>query len=237
MLLEAHGIEKTFAGREDLRVLQGVDLAVDAGEAVAVVGPSGCGKSTLLNVLGGLLPPTAGRVVFAGEDITAFDARRLARYRNECIGTVFQQHHLLPQCTALENVLVPTLVVTDPAKRGAAAVTRAEALLEAVGLADRRHHRPARLSGGECQRVAVARALVNEPALVLADEPTGSLDEATAERVANVLLQLVAERDVALLLVTHATALAARLQRVVRLREGRLESDETAGTAPAATDR
>jgi lipoprotein-releasing system ATP-binding protein len=231
MLLQLRGIEKRFEGRADLAVLRGVDLDVDAGESVAIVGSSGCGKSTLLNVCGGLIAPSAGEVRFDGEDVARLDGARLARFRNERVGIVFQQHHLLPQCTALENVLVPTLVADAASRRSAE--DRARSLLDAVGLSDRADHRPARLSGGECQRVAVARALIREPALVLADEPTGSLDGDSAERVADLLFRLVADRGAALLLVTHDDGLAARAGRSLRLRDGRLEGEAVRGGAAA----
>ncbi|MHC4949302.1 MAG: ABC transporter ATP-binding protein [Planctomycetota bacterium] len=203
-------------------VLQGVSLTLDAGESVAIVGPSGCGKSTLLNVLGALVRPTSGTVRFEGEDLYARDETALAAFRNRCLGFVFQAHHLLPQCSALENVLVPTVVHPDAdLRRGA--VERARSLLDRVGLADRMAHRPGQLSGGECQRVAVARALVNRPRLVLADEPTGSLDEAASDRLIDLLTDLHRADGVTLGTVTHASRLAARMERGLALRHGRLE--------------
>ncbi|MHC5070916.1 MAG: ABC transporter ATP-binding protein, partial [Planctomycetota bacterium] len=182
-LAELRGVARRFA---DVDVLRDIDLEIQAGESVAIVGPSGSGKSTLLNILGGLLPPSTGMVVFEGGDLAAMGADELAVFRNEKIGYVFQDHHLLPQCTALENVLVPTLVRTDAARRSAA-VERARRLLDEVGLGARTDHRPAQLSGGECQRVAVVRALINDPRLLLADEPTGSLDAEATEQIGQLL--------------------------------------------------
>ncbi|MHC4947604.1 MAG: ABC transporter ATP-binding protein [Planctomycetota bacterium] len=223
--LEAVDVVKAYAavdGAGAPPVLQGVSLTLDAGESVAIVGPSGCGKSTLLNVLGALARPTSGTVRFEGEDLYARDETDLAAFRNRCLGFVFQAHHLLPQCSALENVLVPTVVHPDAdLRRGA--VARARALLDRVGLADRMAHRPGQLSGGECQRVAVARALVNRPRLVLADEPTGSLDEAASDRLIDLLTDLHRADGVTLVAVTHASRLAARMGRGLALRHGRLE--------------
>lgn len=221
-LLEVRGLRKEFAGPEGtLAILCGVDLALDRGASLAVMGPSGSGKSTLLHILGTLDRPTAGAVRVAGQDPFALDEAGQARFRNRWIGFVFQDHQLLPQCTAIENVLVPTLATraADPA----AAAARARALLERVGLGARLVHRPADLSGGECQRVAIARALINAPGLLLCDEPTGNLDEASAEAVAACFLQMQREEHVALVVTTHNAAFAARFDRVERLHEGRLE--------------
>ncbi len=202
-------------------VLRKVNLVLADGAAVAVVGPSGSGKSTLLNLLAALDRPTTGRVLLDGRDLAALDDAGLAEVRNQRIGLVFQQHHLLPQCTVLENVLVPTLV-GPPAAAGAEARARAQSLLERVGLAQRLNHRPGQLSGGECQRVAVVRALINRPRLLLADEPTGSLDRAGAEQLGRLLLDLNREAGVTLVLVTHSAALAQALPRVLTLRDGTL---------------
>ena len=201
-------------------VLRGVDLRVAAGEALAVVGPSGCGKSTLLNLIATLDRPSSGRITFQGTDVLALAPDATARLRNREIGLVFQRHHLLPQCTALENVLVPTIV--HGASRGdrGGARERAAGLLERVGLADRMDRRPAQLSGGERQRVAVVRALINEPRLLLADEPTGSLNEAGAGQLADLLVEVNGGRDMALILVTHSRAIAERMGRVCELRDG-----------------
>ena len=203
----------------EVEVLASVDLEVHAGETVAIVGPSGSGKSTLLNVIGGLVVPTSGSVRFAGREVSALSANALAEFRNRSIGFVFQAHHLLPQCTALENVLVPTLVDPDRQRRAAAAV-RARELLDHVGLGARLHHRPASLSGGECQRVAVVRALINRPPLLLADEPTGSLDAHAADELGELLLALNARESVALITVTHSLRLAARMSKDLYPRGG-----------------
>jgi ABC-type lipoprotein export system ATPase subunit len=222
-LLELREVTKRFdAGRTDApAILRGLDLELAAGESVAVVGPSGSGKSTLLNIIGTLAAPTSGRVLLEGTDLAGLGPDRLAEVRNRRIGFVFQAHHLLPQCTALENVLVPTLVHSDPSER-ALARERALDLLDQVGLASLASHRPARLSGGECQRIAVVRALINRPRLLLADEPTGALDAATAETLGELLVRLNREEGVALLTVTHSLRLARRMGRVLELHEGRL---------------
>lgn len=217
-LVELSRLTKRF---ESIEVLSEIDFAVGTGETVAVVGPSGSGKSTLLNILGGLLPPTSGTVSFDGSDLAAKSANELAAFRNREIGFVFQAHHLLPQCTALENVLIPTLVGGDRTRRDQAA-ERAQALLADIGLGDRIDHRPARLSGGECQRVAVVRALINKPRLLLADEPTGSLDARAADNLGELLCQLNERESVALVTVTHSEKLAERMQRVFELRDGKL---------------
>jgi ABC-type lipoprotein export system ATPase subunit len=219
-VIELDEVTKRYPGAAgaDLAVLKGVSLQMAAGDCVAVTGPSGCGKSTLLNIAGTLDRPTSGRVILDGEDLAAADDRALAGIRNRRIGFVFQLHHLLPQCTALENVLIPTL----PGGGDAEVVARAEHLLERVGLADRRHERPARLSGGECQRVAVVRALVNGPSLLLADEPTGSLDSDTAAELVDLLVELNRDAQMAMLVVTHSEAVAERMDRRYRLDHGRL---------------
>ncbi len=217
-LAELRGVTKCFG---DLNVLRDIDLQIQSGESVAIAGPSGSGKSTLLNVLGGLLPPSAGTVAFQGRDLWTMGADELAAFRNKEIGYVFQAHHLLPQCSALENVLIPTLVRRDVEDRGAT-VERARHLLDAVGLGVRAGHRPAQLSGGECQRVAVVRALINGPRLLLADEPTGSLDVAAADQLGELLCELNETESVALLTVTHSERLASRMQRTLKLEGGRL---------------
>ena len=216
-MLELTGVTKTYAGGGP-EVLRGVDLRVPAGQALAIVGPSGCGKSTLLNIIGALDRPTAGRVTFEGRDVSEATDAELAGLRGERIGFVFQLHHLLPQCTVLENVLVPTLVgpKRDDAKN------RALRLLERVGLAHRLSHRPGQLSGGERQRAAVVRALINQPALLLADEPTGSLDRAGSEALGQLLMDLNREEGVTLIVVTHASQLAGRMRRTYELRDGKL---------------
>jgi predicted ABC-type transport system involved in lysophospholipase L1 biosynthesis ATPase subunit len=184
-------------------VLKGASLEVKRGESLAIIGPSGSGKSTLLNLIGSLDRATSGEVTLDGQDLSQLDDQQLAAVRNRRIGFIFQAHHLLPQCTVLENVLVPTLANPDHASRDAAP-DRAARLLKRVGLGDRLTHRPGQLSGGECQRVAVVRALINQPQLLLADEPTGALDRASAAQLAQLLLELNREEGVTLIVVTHA---------------------------------
>lgn len=200
-------------------VLTGVSLQLAGGESVAIVGPSGSGKSTLLNLIGTLDRPTSGSVHLSGRDLLTLSDRDQAEVRNREIGFVFQSHHLLPQCTVLENVLVPTLALSDGAQR-AGAEERARGLLERVGLSGRLSHRPGQLSGGERQRVAVVRALINEPKLLLADEPTGSLDRAAADNMTQLLVDLNHETGVTLILVTHALEIAERMGQVQELRDG-----------------
>ncbi len=222
-------LAKQFPGvDEPLQVLTDVDLSLSAGEAVAITGPSGSGKSTLLYIIGTLDRPTSGTVRIGGEDPFSMDEAELARFRNRHIGFVFQDHHLLPQCTVLENVLIPTLAGTGagPIERA-----RAEELLARVGLAERIAHRPAELSGGERQRVSLCRALINEPSLVLADEPTGNLDRKTADSVSRLLLELGRERGVILVCVTHDLELAARFPMRRELKDGRLVEPGAAATS------
>jgi lipoprotein-releasing system ATP-binding protein len=218
--LVVENIVKEYATpAEPLRVLDGVSFTLRRGENLAILGPSGSGKSTLLSILGTLEPPTSGSVRLAGEDPFALDEAALAGFRRQNVGFVFQDHHLLPQCTVLENVLVPFLAdgaATHDDQR------RASDLLERVGLGQRLTHRPAELSGGERQRVAIARAMVREPTLLLADEPTGNLDRTTARSIAELLLGLQAERNTMLIVVTHSAALAESLERRMELEAGRL---------------
>jgi ABC-type lipoprotein export system ATPase subunit len=219
-ILELGGVTKSYASPDGVEtsVLRGVDLRLGKGESLAIAGPSGCGKSTLLNIIGTLDRPTAGRVVLDGRDVSALTEPQLAEVRSQVVGFVFQLHHLLPQCSILENVLVPTLV----ARANGDAEARGRKLLERVGLGHRLSHRPGQLSGGECQRAAVVRALINSPKLLLADEPTGSLDRANAESLAQLLGELNKEEGVALIYVTHAADLASRAGKVCELRDGRL---------------
>ena len=204
-----------------LRVIEDVSLKVDRGESIAIMGPSGCGKSTLLYMLGALEPPSSGVVSIDGTDPYTLGERDQARFRGAAIGFVFQDHLLLPQLSALENVLAPTLAAPASVDR-TPLDDRARTLLDAVGLTGRLTHRPAELSGGERQRVAIARALVREPGLVLCDEPTGNLDRSSADAVADLLAALTADRRVALVVVTHSPALAARFQRRYEVNDGRL---------------
>jgi len=218
-VLLAERVQKHFPTRSGpLVVLRDVSLALAAGEAAVVMGPSGSGKSTLLNILGTLEPPSAGRVSIGGRDPFTLSSRELARFRHRTVGFVFQEHHLLPQCSVLENVLLPTL--TDRSDDDVPA--RAIDLLRRVGLADRLDHRPAELSGGERQRAALVRALINRPAVVLADEPTGNLDRGSAEGVAALLLELQREEGVILIVVTHSHSLAERFPRQLELVDGTL---------------
>lgn len=221
-VLEAAGLVKSYReGPSELTVLNDVSLHLDRGERVAVVGSSGSGKSTLLNLLGGLDTPTHGTVAVAGCALESLSESRLCQWRNRHIGFIYQFHHLLPEFTALENAAMPLLI------RGMAvedARQRATRLLERVGLGQRLQHKPGMLSGGERQRVAIARALVTEPSLVLADEPTGNLDERTAASVQALMQELNDQLGIAFLIVTHDLAFADRCQRVLSLHEGRLVS-------------
>ena len=221
-LLELRQVTRSFPlpSGASIEVLRRVDLELHSGESVAVLGPSGSGKSTLLNIAGALDRPTAGEVSFAGNSLDRQTEAELARFRCREVGFVFQLHHLLPQCTALENVLVPTLAAGAPHREDAR--ERAETLLGRVGLADRRDSFPAMLSGGERQRVAVVRALINRPRLLLADEPTGALDSASARELGDLLAELNRETRTALLVVTHSQELADRMGRSLTLRDGLL---------------
>jgi ABC-type lipoprotein export system ATPase subunit len=224
VLLELSDVAKSYEATADAPatpVLRNVNLRLDAGEAVAIVGPSGSGKSTLLNIIGTLDRPSSGRVLLDGRDLSTLDDRALAAVRSREIGLVFQLHHLLPQCTVLENVLVPTLA-GRPGPRCEEPPARARRLLQRVGLSERLGHRPGQLSGGERQRVAVVRALINEPKLLLADEPTGALDRAAADNLAALFVELNREEGVALLVSTHAMSLAARMSRALELCDGTL---------------
>ena len=221
-MISVRGLSMRLAsGGRGVDVLTDVSLEVPAGQFLAIAGPSGSGKSTLLGLIAGLDQPTAGRIEVAGVDITGLDEDALARFRRDHVGYVFQSFHLLPTLTAQENVAVP-LELTGEA--GAAA--RAATLLAEVGLAERAHHYPVQLSGGEQQRVAVARAMARRPALLLADEPTGNLDSATGKQIIELLVGLNRRLGSTLVLVTHDNALAAHADRVVTLRDGRIVSDE-----------
>jgi len=217
--LVVEGLHKQFpTPAEPLVILRDVSFRLAGGEDLAVMGPSGSGKSTLLYILGTLDTPTEGTVRLAGEDPFQLDAKGLAEFRNSRVGFIFQDHHLLPQCTALENVLLPTLARGGDAD----AEARARELLDRVGLGDRLEHLPAELSGGERQRVAIARALIRRPALLLADEPTGNLDQRTADAVADLLLELQREERSTLVAVTHSAELAQRFSQRAELTDGRL---------------
>ena len=212
------------ADAETREILIDASLAVGAGKSLAIMGPSGSGKTTLLNILGTLDTPTSGSVDIFGTNPFSLNERELALFRNTTIGFIFQSHHLLPQCGLIENVLIPTLV-NGGKPGGEPRETRARRLLERVGLGHRLHDRPARLSGGERQRAAVVRALINGPKLLLADEPTGSLDHASAENIGNLLAELKREENVALIVVTHTTDLAKKMDATVRLLDGKLKPE------------
>ena len=219
-MLEVTGVAKHYPGPSGpIVVLSGIELRLEAGDNVSIVGPSGTGKSTLLHILGALDPPNAGTVRLDGIDPYALDERRLAAFRNRQVGFVFQDHHLLPQCSVLENVLLPTVVAGGDR---AGFRSRALGLLDQVGLGHRLRHRPAELSGGEKQRVAIARALVCHPQLVLCDEPTGNLDHAATDAVADLLLELHRIQSTILVVVTHNLDLARRFAATYRLADSRL---------------
>ncbi|MCA9584856.1 MAG: ABC transporter ATP-binding protein [Myxococcales bacterium] len=223
-LVTATNVKKSFQhmGRT-LEVLRGIDLTIDTGEMLSIVGQSGAGKSTLLHCIGTLDVVTSGSLKLAGEELTALPSRRLADLRNRTIGFVFQFHHLLPEFTALENVVMPGLIQGRPRKELEA---RAQSLLEEVGLKERVKHRPGELSGGEQQRVALARALALGPKLLLADEPTGNLDSRTSDQIHQLFFHINELHKTTIVIVTHNPALAASMPRVVTLRDGRVEKDE-----------
>ncbi len=221
-MLELVNVAKTYespGSSERLDVLKDISLDLKWGESIAVVGPSGSGKSTLLNIIGALDKPSAGKVLLEGRDLADLDETELAGIRNHRIGFVFQSHHLLSQCTVLENVLVPTLA-SDTKESAKERQERALQLLESVGIQDHLRHRPAELSGGQRQRVAVVRALINMPALLLADEPTGSLDRQATDNIIELLVELNLKHRLALIVVTHSMRLAERMGRVFQLSDG-----------------
>ena len=222
-LLLATGLVKTFgSGDARVEVLKGIDLEVSAGETLALVGASGAGKSTLLHLLGTLDRPSSGKVMFDGTDLFAMGDRELAAFRNRSMGFVFQSHHLLPEFSALENVMMPALIAGRPRLEAAELAT---GLLAEVGLAHRVTHRPGELSGGEQQRVAIARALVLSPRLLLADEPTGNLDMKTSEGVHELLARIQMQTGIALVVVTHNERLAASMSRIIRMVDGKISAE------------
>jgi putative ABC transport system ATP-binding protein len=231
-ILRTEHLQKTFGGSRDgaakVAALDGVDLAVERGEFVAITGPSGSGKSTLLHLLGGIARPTAGSVFLEGVDLASLDDDALARVRRRRIGFIFQRYNLLAELTLVENVALPLVLDGIPNARSEDA---ARAALETVGLANRAGHRPDELSGGEQQRGAIARALVAKPAILLADEPTGALDSVNSQRVVELLVRLVADHRQTLVLVTHDPGIAAAAGRTIRMRDGKIESDQHNGTA------
>jgi lipoprotein-releasing system ATP-binding protein len=218
--LVAENLSKQYPTRgEPLRILHDLNLELSAGENVAIVGPSGSGKSTLLHILGTLDTPSSGSILFDGENPFAMDEQTLADFRNKNIGFIFQEHHLLPQLSVFENILVPTLASGKPT---VADIERAEELIERVALTDRSHHRPAELSGGERERVAVARALINKPLLLLADEPTGNLDHENAQQIGELLLDIQRQEQMILIVVTHSQELSQKLDQQLELSAGQL---------------
>jgi ABC-type lipoprotein export system ATPase subunit len=224
LLLELHKIKKNYESPESTNsvpVLNDISMKVNSGESISIVGPSGSGKTTLLNIIGTLDRPSSGKVLLDGQDLSALGDNELAAVRNRDIGFIFQLHHLLPQCTVLENVLLPTLPQVRKIN-WQAAISRAKQLLELVGLSERLLYKPAQLSGGESQRVAVVRALINGPKLILADEPTGSLDQRSAENLGQLLIDLNKQEQVTLILVTHSLDLAKRMSRRFSLQNGQL---------------
>jgi lipoprotein-releasing system ATP-binding protein len=233
IILEGRTLRKTYFQEDgsELRILEGVDVAISASEAVAIIGASGAGKSTLLHLLGGLDRPTSGDVLLSGSNLATLSERELAAARNERIGFVFQFHHLLRDFSALENVMMPLLIAG--VSRSVAA-ERANRLLASVGLAQRTSHKPSQLSGGEQQRVAVARALANDPLVVIADEPSGNLDTHTGEQLHELFFRLRDEHGMALVIATHNRDLAERADRILHMKEGQLRVDET--LYPAAGD-
>jgi len=225
MIIELNRVGKTYISPETnihRDVLTDISLIINSGDSVAIVGPSGSGKSTLLNIIGTLDNPSSGTVKFKGDDVSSFDEKQLAQIRNRSIGFVFQFHHLLPQLSLMENVLVP-VIPQNGKTNGKAISARAMELLDSVGLAERIHQRPGQLSGGECQRAALVRALINQPELILADEPTGSLDQDSAYQLGELLLEINRKHNVALVVVTHSLTLAEKMKVIYRLSHGKLE--------------
>ena len=224
VVLRLENVYKQYESEDcsPVKVLKGISLTVKRGNSIAIVGPSGCGKSTLLKILGSLDSPTSGNIQLDGQELANLSEPELATVRNQKIGFIFQSHHLLPQCSVLENVLVPTLA--EKGKASFDAIERAKQLLERSGLEHRLTHRPSQLSGGECQRVAVVRALINQPSLILADEPTGALDYSNAESMTELLVKLNLEDKATLIVVTHSTELAAKMGATYKLQNGIFES-------------
>lgn len=223
-ILELKQVSKWYESADNRKILEGLDLSVSEGERFAIVGPSGCGKSTLLNLLGTLDQPSEGSVSVGGIATSGLSEAEIAKVRSKQIGFIFQMHHLLPQCTALENVLVPTLALPDRPKPKES-TERAKQLMDRVGLADKLNSQPSQLSGGERQRVAVVRSLINRPRLLLADEPTGALDEENATKLIELLVELNSSENLALIVVTHDPDIASALGDVRTLRHGKIETE------------
>ena len=217
-ILKFENISKSFGNQ---LILNNLSIEIEKGDTVAIVGPSGSGKTTFLNIVGALDVADSGIVLFKNQDISSMTEKERSAFRNKNIGFVFQQHYLLPQCTVLENVLIPTLTYTNKADKSEAA-NRAEQLLERLGMFEHRHKLPGQLSGGECQRTAFVRALINEPELILADEPTGSLDEESAAKLSSELIQLNKELNTTLIVVTHSMKLAEQMNTVLFLKQHNL---------------
>jgi ABC-type lipoprotein export system ATPase subunit len=225
MIIKLENITKSYEKSESHSgqiVLNDISFSVSKGDSISIIGPSGSGKSTLLNLMGTLDKPSSGKVLMHGEDVALLNANQLAEIRNKKVGFIFQSHHLLPQLSALENVLVPLMFEKDKSKKELAS-KRAIELMVMVGLHDKLNQFPGKLSVGECQRVAVVRALINEPEIILADEPTGSLDEASAKKMVDLLVEISDKQQVALVMVTHSNELAAKLKNIYKLSMGKLE--------------
>ncbi|RNI15337.1 ABC transporter ATP-binding protein [Methanohalophilus sp. RSK] len=218
-IIEIRGLEKVYGDGVEVKALDGLDLDVKKGEFLSIVGPSGSGKSTLLHMIGILDTPTKGTILIDGQDVTSMDDRQRSSARNKLLGFIFQYHHLLPDFTALENVMMPLLIA---GKKKGEATREAEKLLNEVGLKDRLHHFPGQLSGGQNQRVAVARALVNQPKIVIGDEPTGNLDSHSSDKVYELLRKLNREFDQTFILVTHDENMARKTDRIVRIVDGKI---------------
>jgi lipoprotein-releasing system ATP-binding protein len=219
-MLKLQSISKSYPSGSGLRtVLNGLNFEINKGETVAIVGPSGSGKTTLLNIIGTLDQANSGTALFEGTNLTSMSKNELPAFRNRKIGMIFQLHHLLPQCTLWENVLLPAIPLND---KSGATEKRAEALLKRTGIWDQRLQKPSELSGGECQRAAVVRALINQPSLILADEPTGALDEENADMLSNLLLELNREMETTLIVVTHSATMASKMDNVYTLQGGQL---------------
>ena len=231
ILIETRALKKSFiTDAGEIPVLKGIDLSIAAGDMVGIVGASGVGKSTLLHVLGALDKPTSGNVFYKGKDVFSLDRNALASFRNKTVGFVFQFHHLLPEFTALENVMLPGLINLNNHAKTFGHYTdvrrKAEELLDQMGLSERKKHRPGELSGGEQQRVAVARALILDPVVVFADEPTGNLDMATGEELFKVFLDLNRKKGITFIIVTHNESLSNQCGRVLRMMDGKLTADK-----------
>lgn len=226
-MIQTQSLIKVYGtGRNELSVLKGIDLSIKPGEIVSIMGPSGAGKSTLLNIIGCLDTPSGGTVNLNGKNVSSFGVEELSGFRNNHIGFIFQMHNLLPEFTALENVMIPLLIRRESRSE---AKKKALAMIDRFGLLSRAEHRPAELSGGECQRIAVARSLVGKPAMILADEPTGNLDSANSKILADILLEEGRKRSTTIVIVTHDSAIAALTERTVHLVDGTIEREEKRG--------